>query len=114
MRKISLLAAAIAIVLTLSLGFCYAQTPIQDYAQGGWYCPWHNQSMSQGYARQNTGGWYCPWMNGGYQQSRPRGMGYGTIGHAGCMGYGWGYRDGRPGSAHGSGYNNSATQSQTP
>ena len=65
MRKIFLLAAAIAVVLTLSLGFGYAQTPVQGYSQGGWYCPWHNQSMNQGYARRNTGGWYCPWCGAG-------------------------------------------------
>lgn len=104
MKKMFLLAAVIAVVLTIGLGFGYAQTVTQGYAQGGWYCPWHNQAMGQGYARQNTGGWYCPMMGGGYVNGRTQSPRYGMMGQGGCMGYGWGYRGRGPNPQYGSGY----------
>ena len=109
MRKALLLAAVIGVVMAVGLGFGYAQTAAPGYAQGGWYCPWHNQAMERGYVRQNTGGWYCPWMGGGYQQGQARSTGYhGMMGHGGCISYGRGYRGWGPGSQYHSGHNDSS------
>ena len=113
MSKAFLLAAAIAVVLTMSLGFGYAQTTTVASPQGGWYCPWHNQAVGQSYARQNTGGWNCPWMGSGYRQGQRRGRGYGIGGRGGCMGYGWGYHGRGVNSYNCPNYRSSVVQSQS-
>lgn len=113
MSKVFLLAAAIAVVLTMIPGVGYAQTATVASPQAGWYCPWHNQATGQGYARQNTGGWYCPWMGSGYQQGQRRGMGYGMMGRGGGMGYGREYRGRGVNSYYGSSYRNSTMQSRS-
>lgn len=108
MKKILLLAAVIAAVVTMGMGFGYTQTSGSTSPQGGWYCPWYNQANVQESA-QKAGGWYCPWMGSGYQ-GQHHGMRYGRMGHGGCMGQGWGHRNWNPGDQA---YQNPGTQSQS-
>ena len=112
MRKLFLLAAVIAVVTTLGLGFGYAQTAAQGHARVGWNCPWQNQATGYGNTSQNADGWQRPWMGSGYRQGRVSGMRYGAMGPGGCRGYGRGYRGRGPGPQYGSNYQNPAMQSR--
>lgn len=113
MRKNLLVAAVIGVVLVVALGFGYAQTTTPGYAQGGWYCPWHNAGTGTVYSQQSARGWYCPWMAGAYSQGQGRGTGHGMMRHGGCMGYGNTYRGWSMGAQYGPGHNDSSPQNQT-
>lgn len=110
MRKVMLVAGIIALVMTLGLGFGYAQTATKGTAQGGWYCPWQSTVAGTGYSRPAGGNWNCPRV--GYWQGQSRGKAYGKGRHGGCMGYGRGYRNWGASAPRGLNDNNSAAQNQ--
>lgn len=125
MKKLLTVAAVVAVVMSLSLGFSYAQTGWSGMMSGRGYGAAMHQVSRQGYGRQDRGqsygGWYCPWGGGhGGMMGYAGGMGYGrgmmgpTMGmyYGTGRGYGMNHRGWAMGSGYGMGNGNWAGHQQ--